>query len=123
MFISASCDRPNIKLEVKKRAPNAGGENNAQASVFQILEPLADELIQCGPDFPKTIIFTKLKWCGHGYEFVRRKLSKAKANIKLVSQYHASCLPEVKMCCYFVIDFFFNFSYFMKYCMKNVFTI
>lgn len=82
---------------MKLRAPNTGGDNSSQSSVFSILEPLVVELVEMGNLFPKTVIFTKLKWCGHGFEFVRRKLLVAKRSVDCIGQYHASCVQEVSI--------------------------
>lgn len=89
-------------LITRKRLSNTGGENTSQDSLIAILQPLADELITEELQFPKTVIFTKLNWCGFGYEFiVRQLLIENKKRItsaldkKMVSQYHAPCTEEV----------------------------
>ncbi len=48
MSLISSTDRPNIKLCMKKREPNAGGDNCSQRSVFNILETLVEDLVNRG---------------------------------------------------------------------------
>ena len=51
-------------------------------------------------NFPKTVVYAKLKWCGVGYEMVYREAtrnSNQEGIIKAVSQYHAHCIEEVSI--------------------------
>ncbi len=96
--VLASGNRKNIFLQVKKMFPTSGGENSAEESYISVLEPLLQELIKEKEGFLKTIVYTKLKWCGFAYEyFYRCMLNNTSIDISMVSQYHAPCKDEVSL--------------------------
>ena len=101
--VTSSIDRVNIKLCLRKRKPHAGGENTSESSVIDVLSSIAEELVMEKLNFPKTIIYSKLNWCGFGYEYVLRCLLKESKrtgqplNRSLVSQFHAPCTEDVSI--------------------------
>jgi hypothetical protein len=102
--VSANCDRDNIFIGLFIRKASVGGENTAANSIEALLTPIAHELITLRHDFPKTIVFTKLQWCGQGYEYIIRllKMNNEENGLPLIDgtnllmQYHASCMQEVE---------------------------
>ncbi|CAG2246678.1 unnamed protein product [Mytilus edulis] len=74
--ISACVDRPNVKITIIKRLPSAGGKNTAEESFKQVMEPLLRSLCDDADNFPKTIVYSKLKWCGNGYNMVCQEAAK-----------------------------------------------
>ncbi|XP_053383956.1 uncharacterized protein LOC123534117 [Mercenaria mercenaria] len=82
--ISASPDRTNVFLEVKKRPPSSGGEYSAEESVFSCVDPLFKSLTQEETNFPKTVIYTQLKWCG-----ILHNRAKYNFGTQYVKQYHS----------------------------------
>ncbi|XP_063436990.1 uncharacterized protein LOC134718419 [Mytilus trossulus] len=75
--ISACVDRPNVKIIIIKRLPSAGGKNTAEESFKQVMEPLLRSLCDDADNFPKTIVHSKLKWCGNGYNMVTLEICLA----------------------------------------------
>jgi len=73
-----------------------GGDNTAEAAYVSVLEPLLQELKDKKELFPKTVVYTKLKWCGFAYDFFNRSLlGESSVDISMVSQYHAPCKDDV----------------------------
>ncbi|CAG2234391.1 recQ [Mytilus edulis] len=68
--LSGPVDRPNIKLIVQKRLPLTGGKTTAEGSYQDVLNPYIEELCSQIWNVPKTIVYSKLKWCGVGYDMV-----------------------------------------------------
>lgn len=94
--IPASGNRENIFLSVNKMPSTTGSENAAEQSYIAVLEPLLQELIHDRERFLKTIVYTKLKWCGFAYDYFHRSLLSCPGiDIRLVSQYHAPCKDDV----------------------------
>lgn len=94
--ISTSINRPNIFLEVIKRPPSTGG-NSVQKSYDYIFDPIISELKHHQQAFPKTVVYTKLKWCGYGHEqAVRAERDGSPSTATgLVAQFHKPCSAEV----------------------------
>lgn len=61
IFIS----RVNLFLEVKHRQPSTGGHFTSEESVNAVVDPYLEELRIKGTHFPKSIMYTKLEWCGY----------------------------------------------------------
>ena len=59
--VSTSVDRPNVKIEVKRRLPSTGSNYSAEDSFNTVLQPIAEKLCKDPKNFPKTILYTKLK--------------------------------------------------------------
>lgn len=62
------------------------------------MEPLLRSLCDDADNFPKTIVYSKLKWCGNGYNMVCQEAAKESdpnAVIQRVSQYHSACTDQV----------------------------
>jgi superfamily II DNA helicase RecQ len=57
-------DRPNIYIEVLKRKPSVFGSESYE----RILCPIAKELKTKLINYPLTIIYLPLKWCGHAFK-------------------------------------------------------
>ena len=103
--VSASPDRPNIKFVVKRRPPLSGGNNTSENSVDSVVRPLINEL-QANPEaFEKTVVFSKIKWCGYCHEEAIRPTPEGYdfGLEQYVAQYHAPCTSKVKVTCNFVI--------------------
>ena len=97
-IVTASIDRANIKINVKKRLPNTGGRvESVETSFDAIFLPVIEELKREGMIFPKTIIYAKLKWCGYGHEMATRpdRCGHISKVVPYVAQYHAPCTPKV----------------------------
>ena len=99
--VEESPDRPNIMYVVKPRAPITGGRT-AQDSYREILEPIFLELKDNPQFYPKTIVYTKLKWCGYAHELACQVLGPVLQHYSeegefsaCVAQYHAPQTPEV----------------------------
>ena len=96
-IISTNIDRTNIKLEVNKRPPVSGGSRTAVDSYDFIFTALIAELREKLESFPETIIYSKLKWCGYGFEEVTRPLVDEEYDStflhQFVAQYHSPCTP------------------------------
>ena len=72
--MAVSPDRPNIKFVVRRRPPRSGGCRTAEEALMPLYCPL---FMKLDPDnYPKTIVFAKLKWCGYGHEEAMRPLEK-----------------------------------------------
>ncbi|XP_052061720.1 uncharacterized protein LOC127701794 [Mytilus californianus] len=97
--LSGPVDRPNIKIIVKKRLPLTGGKTTAEGSFQDVLNPYIEELCSEIGNVPKTIIYSKLKWCGIGYDMVSqaaRLVNNTQEILSAVSQFHAPCTDEMK---------------------------
>ncbi|CAC5405749.1 recQ [Mytilus coruscus] len=97
--ISACVDRPNVQITVIKRLPSAGGKNTAEESFKQVMESVVRSLCNDAENFPKAIMYSKLKWCGNGYNMVCQEAAKESdpnAVIHRVSQYHSACTDQMK---------------------------
>ncbi|CAG2245514.1 unnamed protein product [Mytilus edulis] len=96
--LSGPVDRPNIKLIVQKRLPLTGGKTAAEGSYQDVLNPYIEELCSQIWNVPKTIVYSKLKWCGVGYDMVSqaaRLEDNTDEILSAVSQFHAPCTDEV----------------------------
>merc|ERR1712062_148732 len=51
-----------------------------------------------GPRFPKTVVYCKFPYCGHGYEVVQQQgiLRNNPDLVMFASQYHAGCTEQEK---------------------------
>ncbi|XP_052087859.1 putative ATP-dependent DNA helicase Q1 [Mytilus californianus] len=99
LTVQSSMDRPNIKLTLVKRPAGCGGKNTVQESYDFIYQPLVDELRADKSSFERTIVYSKINWCGYGYEEVVRPLKNGdkEDNIeKCVAQFHSPCTSEMK---------------------------
>ncbi|CAC5410858.1 unnamed protein product [Mytilus coruscus] len=98
-FKNGPVDRPNIKIIVKKRLPLTGGKTTAEGSFHDVLNPYIEELCSEIGNVPKTIIYSKLKWCGIGYDMVSqaaRLVNNTQEILSAVSQFHAPCTDEIQ---------------------------
>ena len=94
---SAQVDRGNIKYSCEKRPSNSVGVESSYTAVFK---PLLQELKERETEFPKTVIYTSLQWCGFGMNLSVKMLSPDQvtlAGVPEVSQYHAHLLPKVSL--------------------------
>ncbi len=101
--ICTSIDRPNITLEVKCRLPSTG-KTSVEERFHAIFHPLLQELKSSPETFPKTVVYTKLKWCGYGHELaVREETDGSPSRIQhLVAQFHKPCTSQVSYVVVFV---------------------
>ena len=92
-------DRSNIKFCVKRRPANTGNNRTADSSYTAVFMPLMIELKYKRHEFPKTVVYANLKWCGFGNELGVRVLSDGKVQstgVKEISQYHAPMTAQVQ---------------------------
>ena len=89
-IVAAPMDRSNIFIKVQKRKPN----HKIEESYEGIFQPLVKELQQKGALFPKTVVYTKLKWCGYGHEAAVMDTDDYDI-AQRVAQYHSTCTKEV----------------------------
>lgn len=91
--ISSNIDRSNIKIEVKQRLPTTGTGHPVEASYEEIFNPLIKSLKKEKQNFPKTIVYAPLKWCGYGHELAIRTdfYGRPSGISHHVAQYHKPC--------------------------------
>ena len=97
--ISASIDRPNVRLEVLRRLPSTGSRYTAEDSFNTVLKPISEQLCKDPYNFPKTIIYTKLKYCAKGYDMICQDAMETifpAQVVESISQYHSPCTEQVK---------------------------
>ena len=91
--VAAPLDCSNIKISVLKRNPNCGS-STVEDSYYRIFKPPVEELQELQESFPKTVVYTKLKWCGYGHE-VAMKDGHIEELKHIVAQYHSPCTKNV----------------------------
>ena len=99
-IISSIVDRPNIKYIVKTRPPQSGRNASAEQSYNSVFLPYLHELKAKQGMFPKTVIYTGLKWCGVGSEVGVNLLTDGNITSEGTSemaQFHAPL--TAKVCC------------------------
>lgn len=89
-LVCTTVDRPNIYMSVKRRNPSTGSKHTAEESFLDIIEPLLAELAERKMAFTKTVVYSKLQWCGMAYE-----AAFIKGLASYTSMYHAQCTNEV----------------------------
>ena len=97
IVITDSIDRANVKMIVLKRPPSTGSGHTVNESYDHIFEPLIEELKLKREAFPKTVVYTKLKWCGYAHEMaLRPDMNGNPSNIDaFIAQYHQPCTKQV----------------------------
>lgn len=95
--ISTNVDRRNVKIVVTRRLPSTGGQNTPEDAFDNVMGPFLDQLYQDVDRYPRTIVYSKLKWCGYGYSLAKRKALELNNPrlVQRVSQFHASCTERV----------------------------
>ena len=99
-IVAVNPNRVNIYLDRKERLSN----HHAYESYDEILMPIANDLSIQRENYPMTIIYLKLKYCGYAYSLFQRVL-KDKQYIgesndpaaRLFAQFHApqsSCMKK-----------------------------
>ena len=97
--------RPNIFLDVCKRAPSTGAQYTAADSMHEVIDPFLENLKRQTKDFNKTIVYVPLKWCGllhyrANSQFLNDSSDSfnRESQLKtLVAQYHAPQSQEVSI--------------------------
>lgn len=93
-----SPNRKNLFLCRRKRTDMYDGIN----SYNNILVPIANKLKLLGKDYPQTIIYLKLQYCGHAYMLFKRIIGKIYGDKErsvsncLIAQYHAPQTDQMK---------------------------
>ena len=98
IIITCNIDRKSIKLCVKRRPAVSGGDKTAEESYDFVFSKIRHDLQTQLEHFEKTIIYTKLKWCGYGFEEITRPLFSEETSSffqQFVAQYHSPCTPQV----------------------------
>jgi hypothetical protein len=92
----------NIALTIRHRPASSGGENSVQKSFEACIKPVLMELSSNPENFPLTIVYATLKWCGYGVSVARRLLQEniydgldVPQNSRVV-QFHAPQSAEVR---------------------------
>lgn len=93
-IVSMSLDRQNIRFILTHRLPTTGKGLTSEDSYSSVLQEYFDGLIARGCQYPKTIIYLKLKWCGFAYH---EALLSGIDQIH-IAQYHASLPGSVSVC-------------------------
>ncbi|KAK3082845.1 hypothetical protein FSP39_006929 [Pinctada imbricata] len=95
--VQTSNIRANIKFNIVKRQPSTG-KTSAEESFETIVLPLLKELCtDNNDDFPRTIVYSKLKYCALGYELAHKVSMKSNTQIMdSISQYHAPSTSSMK---------------------------
>ena len=97
--VSMNPDRTNIRYTCCRRPSYCGGDSSAEQSYAACFNPIIGSLKNQGFDFPKTIIYTGLKWCGYGHQLACQQLrvhyDQRYYEVESVSQYHAHLPAEV----------------------------
>ena len=98
-IVALNPNRVNIYLDKKVRLSNHHGNK----SYNQILEPVAKDLALKRENYPMTIIYLKLKYCGYGYGLFERVLEDkqyvgetTEPNARLFAQFPASQTRRMK---------------------------
>ena len=81
-------NRENVYLSVLDRPSST----NIESSYESILTPMFEDLRNQTDvsDYPKTVVYTKLDWCGYGHELAKFILGTDIPNDKFpVGQFHA----------------------------------
>jgi superfamily II DNA helicase RecQ len=97
--VTLSSDRENIKYICNRRSSHCGGDNTAESSYASVFIVFLNELKEKKMSFPKTIIYTGLKWCGFGHQMACQLLTSASQQflkMDLVTQYHAHLPDQVR---------------------------
>ncbi|XP_052079201.1 uncharacterized protein LOC127717558 [Mytilus californianus] len=93
--VKSSIVRDNIKLLCEKRPPQ-----NTLDSFRTVISPLISDLRKNKDKFPKTVVYSKLKWCAEGYQLTMKPeedgTSVCEEVKTIVSQYHAPCTEKFK---------------------------
>ena len=96
VVVVGQSNRDNIKYVVKQRPPNSGKGHSVEDSYTSVFAPFLTELKEKKEIFPKTVVYTMLKWCGFGNELAVRILSDGTlSRVQDVQQYHAPLTSEV----------------------------
>lgn len=92
--VKSSIVRDNIKLLCEKRP-----SQNTLDSFRTVISPLISDLRKNKDKFPKTVVYSKLKWCAEGYQLTLMPeedgTSVCEEVKTIVSQYHAPCTEKV----------------------------
>ena len=94
--VTGEINRRYIKLSVHGRPGHNTKNCSAEDSYTAVFMPFLHELKASRQNFPKTVIYTILKWCGFGNELSVKVLENGNiksTGVKEISQYHAP-LPE-----------------------------
>jgi ATP-dependent DNA helicase RecQ len=92
----------NVKLSVCRRISSTGGQHTAEASFDCVFKPILAELYSKGSNFPTTIVYCHLKWCGYGYQLAQRMLQdrfwqgEPSVDNCVVVQYHSPQPSQVR---------------------------
>ena len=71
-------------------------QRTVEESFDSIFQPLVKELKEKGASFPKTVVYTKLNWCGYDREAAVRDCKDIET-MRSVAQYHSPCTKEVSL--------------------------
>lgn len=97
--IKKNPNRSNIFLDREKRLSN----NHGYDSYSAILKPIAEDLLNQGTNYPITIIYMKLKYCGFAYSLFNKTLqekqydgSEKTPSSRLFAQFHSPQTRKMK---------------------------
>ena len=98
--VVGNLDRPNIYIEINKRKPSSLGSQSYES----ILRPLAIELKEQLTEYPITIIYLPLKWCGYAFKIFQQILQEKSyypedqvdPEHRIFAQFHAAQTEKMK---------------------------
>ena len=88
-----SPDRQRVFLEVQRRVPS-GGKYTEFDSYEKVLQPIFGQLEKDPLEFPKTVIYMPLAWCGSAHKLAHIYLSCHLHD--MVAQFHSPQTPKLK---------------------------
>ena len=85
--------RNNIKIEVERKPKDSRG---SQAVYEKVMSRTFNDFENENINYPKTIIYSQLKFCGLGYSLVERNGAHELADgTRIAAQYHSPCTDKV----------------------------
>ena len=94
--------RPNVFLQAKVRPPSTGNKTTDE-SMAVIIQPYLKELMKIGKNYPKTIMYMPLVWCGWAHNLAQSMCPAVTSTSTdeseyfphAVAQYHAPQTQQV----------------------------
>ena len=98
--VVGNLDRSNIYIEINRRRPSSLGPQSYES----ILRPVAIELKEQLTEYPITIIYLPLKWCGYAFKLFEQILQEKSyypedridPEHRIFAQFHAAQTEEMK---------------------------
>ena len=97
-MVKASPNRKNVSLSTQIRRPNMYGNQSYE----DIIKPIAEKLKEQREEYPMTIIYMQLAYCGYGYRLFNSIIKNQYVNelhsprTRLFAQFHAQSTDKMK---------------------------